>query len=195
VISSGSGLWFLLVGYFLLALFVMIERSLRKTANSKTLQRGNNDRGSTLLIGSAFGAGLLLPLVINIVGVGLFPIDPVEGLLALAVMMIGIGLRVWAAKTLGRYYTRTLLTTTEQRVVKVGPYTRIRHPGYLGDILLWSAFGVLSSNLIIVFLFQVMFAAVYLYRIRVEERMLVQELGDEYIQYRRGTYKLVPFVY
>ena len=195
MISSGSGLWFLLVGYFLLALFVIMERSLRKTANSKTLQRGNNDRGSTLLIGFAFGAGLLLPLVIDIVDVGLFSLDLVEGFLALAIMMIGIGFRVWAATALGRYYTRTLLTTVEQRVVKVGPYTRIRHPGYLGDILLWSGFGVLSSNLIIVFLFPVMFVAVYLYRIIVEERMLVQELGDEYIHYRKGTSKLIPFVY
>ena len=125
----------------------------------------------------------------------LFNIAIAEGFLALTVMMIGIGFRVWAATTLGRYYTRTLLTTAGQRVVRVGPYARIRHPGYLGDILLWSGFGVLSSNLIIVFLFPVMFVAVYLYRIRMEEKMLVEELGDDYIQYQKGTSKLVPFIY
>ena len=125
----------------------------------------------------------------------LFPSVLSKDFLHSLVMMIGIGFRVWAATTLGRDYTRTLLTTAGQEVVKLGPYSRIRHPGYLGDILLWSGFGVLSSNLIIVFLFPIMFVAIYLYRIRVEEKMLMEELGDEYIQYRKGTNKLIPFVY
>jgi len=36
---------------------------------------------------------------------------------------------------------------------------------------------------------------VYLYRISVEEAMLVKELGDEYVQYKRRTRKLIPFLY
>ena len=195
MISTGFGLWFLLAGYLLLASFVIIERLLRKTVSSKTFQRGNFDRGSTLLIGSAFGAGLILPLIMEILGVSFFSINFVEGFLSLAVMMIGIGFRVWAARSLGDYYTRTLLTTEWQKVIDVGPYARIRHPGYLGDILLWSGFGVLSSNLIIVFLFPVMFVAIYLYRISVEEKMLIETLGDQYVQYRKRAHKLVPFVY
>jgi protein-S-isoprenylcysteine O-methyltransferase Ste14 len=146
-------------------------------------------------VGAAFGAGLLLPLILGIRGVGLFSIDLVEGLLGVAVMVFGMGLRIWAASTLGKYYTRTLLTTDDQKIVTVGPYARIRHPGYLGDILLWSGFGILSSNLILAVLFPVMFVAIYLYRIGVEEGMLVKTLGDEYAQYQKRTYKLVPFLY
>jgi protein-S-isoprenylcysteine O-methyltransferase Ste14 len=41
----------------------------------------------------------------------------------------------------------------------------------------------------------VMFVAVLLYRISSEERMLLSELGDDYVRYRRRTRKLIPFVY
>ena len=192
---SGIQAVFLLVGYVLIIIFIIVERALRKNARSKTLQRGNFDRGSTLLIGASFGIGLLLPLILDGLGVALFSINVLGYFLAIAVMLTGLGLRVWAAKSLGSYYTRTLLTTEGQKVVTVGPYSRIRHPGYLGDILLWCGFGVLSSNLIVVVLFPLMFIAIYLFRISVEERMLVQSLGEEYSTYRKRTHRLIPFVY
>jgi len=193
---SGFGLQLFLAGYLLVAVFIIVERMLRKTESAKTFQRGNFDRGSTLLIGTAFGVGLVLPLLTDGLDIGpFFSIDPAEGFLALAIMILGIGLRVWAARTLGRYYTRTLLTTEEQKVITTGPYARIRHPGYLGNILLWSGFGVLSANLAVALLFPVMFVAAYLYRISVEERMLAGTLGEDYAEYRRRTYRLVPLVY
>jgi len=192
---SGLGLWFLLTGYLVMIAFLVVQELLRRTATAKTFQRGAFEKGSMLLIGVALGTGLWLPLVADILGIALFSIDVAEGLVALAVMLFGLGLRVWAAVTLGGYYTRTLMTTEGHKVVTSGPYARIRHPAYLGVLLLWSGFGVLSSSLVVALLFPVMFTIVYLYRISVEERMLVEELGDDYVQYRRRTRKLVPFLY
>jgi protein-S-isoprenylcysteine O-methyltransferase Ste14 len=40
-----------------------------------------------------------------------------------------------------------------------------------------------------------MFAAIYIYRISVEEGMLVAALGDDYVEYQRRTYRLIPLVY
>ena len=148
-----------------------------------------------LLIGVTLGVGLWLPLIVDILGFALFPIGIVEGLAALTIMLIGLGLRGWAAVTLGGYYTRTLTTTKDHRVVTTGPYAWVRHPAYLGVILLWLGFGVLSGSLVIALVFPVMFVAVYLYRISVEEEMLVQVLGDSYVQYQRRTRRLIPFVY
>jgi protein-S-isoprenylcysteine O-methyltransferase Ste14 len=36
---------------------------------------------------------------------------------------------------------------------------------------------------------------VFLNRIRIEERMLIEEFGDAYREYRETTRKLIPFVY
>jgi protein-S-isoprenylcysteine O-methyltransferase Ste14 len=131
----------------------------------------------------------------DILGFALFPIDLIGGFSALAVMLFGLGLRIWAAVTLGKYYTTTLMIAEDHKVISIGPYARVRHPGYLGEILMWLGLGVLSSNLIIVFFFTVMFVIVYLYRISVEERMLVKEFSDDYVRYQRRTRKLIPFIY
>ena len=118
-------------------------------------------------------------------------------MVALIVMMSGLGLRIWAAVSLGRYYSVTLKVVADQRVTMDGPYAWVRHPGYLGEILLWTGFGVIVSNLLMALLLPVMFVAVFLYRISVESRrkMLVQELGDDYVRYQRNVRRLVPAIY
>ena len=175
--------------------FFVIQRLLRRSDSAKSFRGGPYDRGNMMVVGSATGIGLWLPLVFDFLAVAIFPIRLVEGLVALVVMVLGVVLRAWAAVTLGRYYTTTLMTMEGQKVVTTGPYARVRHPGYLGEVLLWSGFGVLSGNLIVMFLLPVMFVAVYLYRISVEERMLRQVLGDDYVKYSRRTKRLVPFLY
>ena len=192
---SGLNLWFLIAGYLVMAAFLVIQELLRRTPEAKTFQRGPSEKGSMLLIGVTLGVGLWLPLILNVLGFALFSISIIEGLTGLVVMLAGLGLRIWAAVTLGGYYTRTLMTKKSHKVVTTGPYARVRHPAYLGVILLWSGFGVLSGSLILVFLFPIVFVIVYLYRISVEETMLVNELGDDYVQYQRRTRKLIPFVY
>jgi len=34
-----------------------------------------------------------------------------------------------------------------------------------------------------------------LYRIKIEEKMLIEKFGDEYRQYMEKTKKLIPFIY
>jgi Isoprenylcysteine carboxyl methyltransferase (ICMT) family len=47
-----------------------------------------------------------------------------------ALMGGGLVLRVWAARVLGAFYTRTLRTSAGQRVVAEGPYRLVRHPDH-----------------------------------------------------------------
>jgi protein-S-isoprenylcysteine O-methyltransferase Ste14 len=35
----------------------------------------------------------------------------------------------------------------------------------------------------------------FIYRIRIEEKMLIEKFGDEYLQYMKRTKKLIPFFY
>ena len=192
---SSPGLWFLLAGYLVIAIFLVIQRVLRRTESARTLRRGAFDRGSTLLIGGAFGFAVVAPIIMYALGYAVSSLDLLEGFVGLIVMGSGLGLRVWATLTLGRYYTGTLMILEDHKVVSEGPYSVVRHPGYLGDILLWSGFGVISSSLVLVVLFPAMFAIVYAYRISVEERMLVRELWDGYVQYQKRTRKIIPLVY
>lgn len=80
------------------------------------------------------------------------------------------------------------------KVVDKGPYSRLRHPGYLGFLLVFSAIPMLLASswaalgLIAVF-------ACFLWRIVKEERFLCEHL-DGYDDYRRRVrYRLIPFVW
>jgi len=188
-------LWLLLGGYIVILFFFVVQRLLRRGEGARSFRGGPYDRGNMILVGSATGIGLWLPLIMVLLGVAAYPINLPEGAVALAVMVLGVGIRVWAAMTLGKYYTTTLMMSEGQKVVTAGPYAFVRHPGYLGEIMIWTGFAVVSSNLVLFFLLPAMFVAVYLYRISVEERMLVKELGDDYVRYRRRTRRLIPSVY
>jgi len=188
-------LWLLSIGYLVIGSFFVLQRLLRRGEDARSFKGGPYDRGNMVLVGSATGIGLVLPLTMALLGVVAFPIDLFAGVAALSTMVLGVGIRAWAAVTLGRYYTTTLKTSEGQRVVSTGPYQRIRHPGYLGEILIWTGFAVVSSNLFLFFLLPILFVAVYLYRISTEERMLAKELGDDYVRYQEKTHKLIPSIY
>jgi len=195
LLLSALNFWFLAAGYSVIVVFFVVQRFLRRTSGARSMRGGTYDRGNMVLIGAATGVGLWVPIVFDFFGTGYVQIGVGPLLAALAVMLVGLWLRLWAAITLGSYYTTTLMMTKGQRVVSAGPYSRIRHPGYLGEILIWTGLGVLSSNLIAAVWLPVMFVAVLVYRISSEEKMLTKELGDDYVRYKQRTRRLVPFMY
>jgi protein-S-isoprenylcysteine O-methyltransferase Ste14 len=95
-------------------------------------------------------------------------------------MFLGLSIRVWAARTLGEFYTRTLTVTENQQIVEKGPYRIVRHPGYLGVILLYAGFGVASANWIATVAIGAFTLIAYTYRIRTEEAMPIAAFGDRY---------------
>lgn len=115
--------------------------------------------------------------------------------IGLLLLFSGTVFRIWSIRTLGRYFTATVQTQTNQKIITTGAYGIIRHPSYLGGFLA----GVGSATLLhayigIIVSATVMFAA-YWYRIRVEEEALVKEFGEEYRSYQKETKKLFPFLY
>src|SRR5579859_5433777 len=140
------------VAYGLFGCFFVVERLLRRGEEAKSFQEGEADRGSTRAVGSAFGLALLMLLVaplLNERGIGRFRGERLAwgGVVA---MLVGLGLRVWANRVLGAFYTRTLRMEAGQRLVEEGPYRVVRHPGYLGSLLLWLGAGLATGNWIVV---------------------------------------------
>ena len=81
-----------------------------------------------------------------------------------------------------------------QRLVTDGIYSFIRHPLYLGEMTRNLGFAVLFASLY-GFVFMVIANSFLIVRISIEERMLLDEFGTEYEEYRRRTKKLIPYIY
>jgi protein-S-isoprenylcysteine O-methyltransferase Ste14 len=188
----------ILIAFLLIISFIAIEGRLRKGEKARSLEGGEFDRGSTTLIGASFGIAILVLLVASLLDYlrsGEVPDNELVGWIGIILILAGLALRVWAALTLGEFYTRTLLITDRQRVVESGPYRLIRHPGYLGDIILWAGAALATANWIAIVLIIPLMVAAYTYRIRHEETMLLVTCGEQYRNYVARTRKLIPFIY
>lgn len=114
---------------------------------------------------------------------------------ALVLLLLGIGLRWWAILTLGRLFTFTVKVHADHQLVRRGPYAWIRHPSYTGCLLAFLALGLALADWVALAAVTLPITAAFVYRIRVEERALVERLGAPYEEYRRSTNRLVPWIY
>jgi protein-S-isoprenylcysteine O-methyltransferase Ste14 len=75
-----------------------------------------------------------------------------------------------------------------------GIYKKIRHPSYLGTLLYSIGIPLLFLSGIGIIFTPLVFISI-LYRIRVEEEFLKKSLGEKYINYKKITYRLIPYLY
>ena len=186
-----------ILALLLVLLFSVIEGRLRKGRQAQTMEAGASDRDSTRHLGQAYGIAiisLILAPVLNVLGIAHLPYAAVAWT-GLAVECGGIALRIWANRVLGEFYTRTLRVAENQPIVQRGPYRLLRHPGYLGQILMWTGAALAGANWIILLMVVAVICLAYHYRIRAEEAMLRERLGQAYLEYQARTWKLMPFVY
>jgi protein-S-isoprenylcysteine O-methyltransferase Ste14 len=111
-----------------------------------------------------------------------------------ALFAAGGTLRIWPVFVLGRRFSGLVAIQPGHTLVTTGVYRIIRHPSYLGLLIMsfgWalafrSGVGVLLAALLIPPL---------LARIHAEERLLRSQFGKEYDGYRARTWRLIPWLY
>lgn len=106
------------VGDAVLTGFFLAEGRRRRGRDARSLTAGPSDRGTTRGVGLAVVAAACAAPTAATLRVGRLP--PVLGWLGVATMGAGLGLRVWSARVLGRYYTRTLRVADDQARARRG---------------------------------------------------------------------------
>lgn len=120
-------------------------------------------------------------------------------IIGVVLLVIGGTLRLTSRRALmragfGLLNSSRLQIVEGQRLITDGVYGLVRHPLYLGEI---------ARNLGIAMILSSFYGAVVilvgnaflLLRIEIEERMLVEEFGQEYENYRKRTKKVIPYLY
>jgi protein-S-isoprenylcysteine O-methyltransferase Ste14 len=62
-------------------------------------------------------------------------------------------------------------------------------------LLSFIGFGIALNNWISLILVTSAITAAFIMRIRIEEKTLIEQFGTEYIEYKKETYALIPFLY
>jgi protein-S-isoprenylcysteine O-methyltransferase Ste14 len=176
------------------ASLVMASAAFFSDANLSSGER--EDRSNRWIFLPLLVIGLLsafLPAYTERIGWWILDGDAVRWL-GVFLYVAGGALRIWPVFVLGRRFSGLVAIQPGHELVTDGIYGVIRHPSYLGMIILmmgWalafrSAPGVLLAALIIPPL---------LARIRSEEALLRSQFGDQYDAYCRRTSRLIPGIY
>lgn len=111
----------------------------------------------------------------------------------LIIFISGLLLRNWAIHTLGEYFSRHVEIKTQHKLIKEGPYRYVRHPNYLATILKGVGFTLIPNSFYILLYVLLIFIPIRIVRIYLEEKELVKEFGQDYLDYKKGVYALLPF--
>ena len=150
------------------------------------------DRGSGALIIFTVFVSIILALSLGYAGVG--PLPDWAFYPGIFLILLGVLVRQWAIAVLGRFFSLTVRVAEDHRVVVKGPYRLVRHPSYTGVLITFIglALAVQSSGALLVLL--AVFGVSYGCRMRVEERVLLSELGPDYAEYVKRTKRLIPLL-
>jgi protein-S-isoprenylcysteine O-methyltransferase len=178
----------------LLGAWLLLEVVLRNGHEARNWRADDADRSTTRLIVGTYIVAFVGPSLLGGSGLGAIATNSLIAWAGIAVGAIGLGVRIWSMLVLGRDYTRSLRTRREQTIIDRGPYRAIRHPGYLGSILVWTG-SRLAVNWLVALITAVLLVAVYCYRISAEEDMLEEHFGEAYLSYKTRTWRLVPLLW
>ena len=177
-------------GLWLFITFV-IEPLIIRRGDGKE-RRTQEDRGSALLI--FIGTFAAIVVAFSLGGANVTPLPDWTFLVGITLMAVGIAIREWAITTLRGFFLFRVGVLEDHKVVDAGPYKLVRHPGYAGAIVTFVGIGFAIQSLVGVLVLFVISGVVYGYRIVVEERALVRDLGAPYSEYMRRTKRLIPFL-
>ncbi|HEX7414717.1 MAG TPA: isoprenylcysteine carboxylmethyltransferase family protein [Bacteroidia bacterium] len=116
-------------------------------------------------------------------------------LIGISVIIVGILIRLLAIKQLGRFFTVNVTIRENHQLMQSGFYKYLRHPSYTGALLSFLGLGLILNNwfsLAIVFL---SILSTFIYRMNIEEKVLTEQFGKQYLDYISKTKRLIPFIY
>ncbi|MGH8128123.1 MAG: methyltransferase family protein [Gammaproteobacteria bacterium] len=113
--------------------------------------------------------------------------------IGLIITAIALAFSVWARITIGRNWSGIVTVKQGHELIRNGPYRWVRHPIYTGLI-----FGFVGTALALDewrgwLAVAITFAALWR-KLRLEERWMSEQFGDQYIEYRKHTAALIPFI-
>ena len=179
------------VAYFLTELVATRRR------NHRTETEATSDGGSLVVILVALVGALGVAIVARrfVPMLALPGSELAWGLSGAAICVGGMALRASAIRTLGQAYSTVVTIQPGQEVVTHGPYQLVRHPAYSGLLLMLAGAGVSWANAGALLAGVAVPLPALLYRIRVEEPVLLGALGEKYQAYSRRKKRLIPGIW
>jgi len=170
-----------------------IFMSRRKQDNRKISKSG--DKGSIWLLTISISMGYWLSFIIASTKTGRIYHWNTFFVIGSLLALTGLIIRVTSIMKLKQQFTYTVTKIEKHELIETGLYKIIRHPGYLGQLIIFLGISVCLSNWLSILLMIIPVLSGYLNRINVEERFMIEQMGEKYLDYRKRTKRLIPSIY
>ncbi len=110
-------------------------------------------------------------------------------------MIAGMALRWWSIRTLAQFFTVDVAIREGHQLIRSGPYVLLRHPSYTGALLTFYGFGIALGDGLSALIIIVPITAAFLWRMRIEERVLAEAFPTDYPAYAKHTKRLLPYLW
>ena len=113
----------------------------------------------------------------------------------MAIVILGLIFNFWAIRTLGRFFRTIIITHDDHQLVTTGLYKRFRHPSYFARLLILLGDGADTRQLVDASGNSGTAFVTFVYRIRVEEKILRAKFGKTYEDYASTRWAILPFIW
>jgi len=151
----------------------------KKTSDFMTCQLYGFGQALTFLTALWFSSVKRVPNISHFIGLSIF--------------LFGGLYRLWAVRTLGRYYSHRVRTVSKHQIVASGPYRLTRHPAYAGMIIANAGISTYFFNWVTICVFLSILLPAILFRIIIEEKVLFEIEG--YSEFAKKRKRLFPAVW
>ena len=173
--------------------FFEVVMNLRQRSKSKLTT--SSDKCSLWLLYSLITVGYALSFSMGATKIGRIYYWNTFFTIGMALIVIGLIIRIHSILTLKQYFTYSVAKVEKHKIIETGLYKFIRHPGYLGQLIIFIGISTSISNWLSILVMMIPVTLGYLYRIKVEERFMLEQLGEDYLNYQERTKRLIPMIY
>jgi len=156
----------------------------------------SKDSGSMKVLLAGMGVATVIAYPIAFVEAWSFPGSWQLPLFAVGVLLMFLGsvLRRYCWRTLGEYFTGDVSVKPDQPIISSGPYRLVRHPSYTAGMMMYIGIGFALGSWFSLALLTITTVATYSYRVLVEERVLLDALGEPYDAFLKGRKRFIPYI-
>jgi protein-S-isoprenylcysteine O-methyltransferase Ste14 len=166
----------------------------RRQKNNMEVNK-SGDRGSIWLLTISITTGYWLSFMIAAAKTGRIYYWNTFFIIGSVLTLTGLIIRVTSILQLKQQFTFTVTKIESHELIETGLYKIIRHPGYLGQLIIFLGISVCLSNWISILLMNIPVLLGYLNRINVEEKFMAAHMGQKYLDYQKRTKRLIPSIY
>jgi len=166
----------------------------RRQQNSRKISK-SGDKGSIWLLTISISLGYWLSFLIASTKIGRIYHWNTFFVIGSVLALIGLIIRVTSILQLKQQFTYTVTKIENHELIETGLYKIIRHPGYLGQLIIFLGISTCLSNWLSILLMIIPVLLGYLNRINVEEKFMAEQMGQKYLDYQKRTKRLIPAIY